>query len=143
MFSPSDKERMSRRTSFAKVTKQYLASLDLVFDKSTHFNPYAGKSFDLFGFADWIAVDPVKKQIIAIQETSISNKSARIKKILAEQRALAWVLAGGKIWVLCWKKVARTSIHGRMKTFFDPFLFYVIEEDFLENRYGIRNGPET
>jgi hypothetical protein len=69
---------------------------------------------DFLGFADLIAVFPGAMvngchkygKIVAIQVTSASNHSARLKKIAAEPRAKDWITAGGMIELHSWKKVA-------------------------------------
>lgn len=61
---------------------------------------------DLFGVIDIIAITP-ERQIIGIQATGDSvsgNVSTRKHKILAEPRALAWLLTGARLEVWGWGK---------------------------------------
>jgi len=66
-----------------------------------------GKRQDLFDFIDVVAVGD--GQIIAIQTTSTSGQGARYIKIVAEcaEAAQAWLAAGGKIFIVGWKKYAQ------------------------------------
>lgn len=68
-----------------------------------HWNAFARKRQDLFGFADLIAFGT--DRVALIQVTSYSNMSARVKKILASDIARSW-LAGRcrTIIVHGWKK---------------------------------------
>ncbi len=69
--------------------------------------PQARIRQDLFGFIDLVAMDG--KCIYGIQSTSGSNLSARLKKIGAEPRALAFVESGGRILVQGWRKLKKTG----------------------------------
>lgn len=72
-----------------------------------HWNPFAKIRIDLFGFIDILAIKP--DEIIGIQTTSDSGRSARRKKIQDSELAKDWVKAGGKIVLTTWgkKKVKR------------------------------------
>ena len=67
------------------------------------WNQWAKIRQDLFGFADLVSIK-AGEGIVAVQVTTKSNMSARVKKILSEPRALVWVQAGGKIEVHGWAK---------------------------------------
>jgi hypothetical protein len=69
--------------------------------------PQARIRQDLFGFIDLVAMDG--KCIYGIQSTSGSNLSARLKKIGAEPRALAFLESGGRILVQGWRKLKKTG----------------------------------
>lgn len=68
-----------------------------------HWNAFARRRQDLFGFIDIVAVG---NQTVGIQCTSASNMSARIKKIREEHGDRLQVLkqAGWRIEVWGWKK---------------------------------------
>jgi hypothetical protein len=67
-----------------------------------YWNGFIGIRVDLFGWIDLIAIKP--GVIMAVQTTSASNQSARVKKIRSLPSSKAWLDAGGKIWVMGWKK---------------------------------------
>jgi hypothetical protein len=79
------------------------------------WNQYAGIRQDLFGVFDIIAVQdkPTSSMVVipcstwgilAVQCTSASNHSARVKKIIESPKAFSWMLAGGRIQVWSWRK---------------------------------------
>ena len=70
------------------------------------WNPHSRTRHDLFGFADVLAVSP-QGRIVAIQVTSGSNVSARVKKIAGEPRSRVWLAAGGHVQVHGWRKLKR------------------------------------
>ena len=73
--------------------------------------PY-GKRFDLFGFIDLIAMDG--DVTTAIQATSASNVSARVKKILSIPEAQQWVSGPNRhLIVIGWKKYAK-RVNGKL-----------------------------
>lgn len=69
-----------------------------------HWNPYAKVRQDLFGFIDILAL--CGDSLLAIQTTTGSNVSARIKKIQALQAAQLWLESNNrKIIVHGWTKM--------------------------------------
>lgn len=76
-----------------------------------HWNSFARRRIDLFGFADIVVLTP--GSIVAVQVTAGSSHAARRKKILAEPRALAWIRAGGvlELW-----SFAKQGARGERKT---------------------------
>jgi hypothetical protein len=67
-----------------------------------HFNQWAKVRIDLYGFVDLLAIR--ENEILAVQTTSRSNMSARIKKILAHENYPKVKSAGIKIRVDGWAK---------------------------------------
>lgn len=88
-----------------KKTRELAEQRGWLIDSAESFNPYSGRKKDLFGFIDLVALDG--KTIIAIQATSGSNTSARVKKILEDttKEAEAWIKSGGRILVISWRKL--------------------------------------
>lgn len=70
------------------------------------WNSFAKVRQDLFGFIDIVCVHPMEdiKGVVGIQTTTRANMLARIQKIQAEQKAVHWLNAGGKITVHGWSK---------------------------------------
>ena len=68
-----------------------------------HWNQFAKRRVDLFGFIDIVAL--IGPNTIGIQCTSGDNHAARRTKILAEPKALAWLKAGNLIEVHSWSKL--------------------------------------
>ena len=65
--------------------------------------PGANIRKDLFGFIDLMAIKD--EQTLAVQATSYSNISARVKKIEASDYFAAVRKANWSIWVIGWRKV--------------------------------------
>lgn len=82
---------------------------------------------DLFNFADIIAIQEGEPHLL-VQTTSGSNSQARVKKILAEPRALLWVRSGGRIDVHGWRKLLRKR--GGKAKYWSPLITEVREEMF-------------
>ena len=66
-----------------------------------HWNQYARIRQDLFGFVDVLAVS---ERMLAIQTTSGTNVSKRVKKIIELEAAREWLEAGHRIVVHGWAK---------------------------------------
>jgi hypothetical protein len=78
--------------------------------------PQTMQRIDAFGFIDLIAIHggsinmdlrtvyEYAPHILAVQSTTGTNLAARLAKILAEERALTWLRAGGLIVIHGWSK---------------------------------------
>jgi hypothetical protein len=91
------------------LTKKLLLAQGLKVGKVESFNIFAGTHGhrnDLFGFIDYIAINPTHPAIIGVQSTSHAQKGPHLKKITIQRRqeALDWLAAGGLIWLITWKK---------------------------------------
>jgi len=72
--------------------------------KTEYWCSFSRKRKDLLGFIDVLAFD--ENEIIGIQDTSVGNMKARIKKILASPLAWDWLQDESRtIIVLGWEKV--------------------------------------
>jgi hypothetical protein len=71
------------------------------------WNSFAKIRQDLFGFIDVVVADG--SNILGIQTTSGDNFAARLEKIKAEPRALAWLNSGGRIFIHGWRKLKATG----------------------------------
>lgn len=88
-------------------TLKYLKDKGLPCQVVEHFNHWAKVRNDLFGFIDILALDLENKQCVGIQVTTASNKSNRIKKILASPLLHAVKGCGIKVEVHAWKKISK------------------------------------
>lgn len=68
-----------------------------------HWNPFARIRQDLFGFADLIAFK-THMPILLVQTTGDGHLQDRVKKILANPIAKAWIESGHEIRVESWGK---------------------------------------
>lgn len=78
------------------------------------WNPHANIRQDLFGWIDIIAIKP--GQILAVQATSYSNHSARVKKLKTERQEQVgeWLSAGGLAEVWSWRSKQRVLKDGTL-----------------------------
>ena len=90
-------------------TMEHMRKEGLVVAMVERRNPHAMIRQDLFGFADLIAMRP-GAGIIAVQATSMGNRTSRITKIIAEPRAKLWLASGGRIQVWGWRKLTRGMV---------------------------------
>lgn len=73
------------------------------------WNPHARIRQDLYGFIDILALRG--SETLAVQATSYTNMSARIKKIAEIETVAAVREAGWTIWVIGWRKVNNRWTH--------------------------------
>lgn len=101
-----------------------------------HFNAYAGKTNDLFGFADLIATSPSEKKTVLIQTTTSSNLSARRNKIQSMIEAVLCLDSGLEIVIVHWsaKTELYTDARGTLRshTLYVPRLEFVLKESCSE-----------
>ena len=126
------KRRRSSMTPTAR-TLNYLRSQGVMCQRADHYNTFARKSFDLFGFIDVVALDVERKQIIGIQVTSGASVSTRIRKIKEEEdileAALNWLRCGGAVQVWGWRKVK--AKRGGKAMVWEPRVVELSEDDLL------------
>jgi carbonic anhydrase len=68
-----------------------------------HYSTFTRRRHDLFGFVDILAIR--KGETLAVQTTSASNVSARVRKIADHENVAAVRDAGWRIVVHGWRKV--------------------------------------
>jgi Trm5-related predicted tRNA methylase len=73
------------------------------------WNPHARIRQDLYGFIDILALRG--SETLAVQATSYTNMSSRIKKIAEIETVAAVREAGWTIWVIGWRKVNNRWTH--------------------------------
>lgn len=110
------------------MTERLLVSNGWLCDITESHNVYSGWSKDFLNFADFIATSPAKRKTAAIQVTTDSNKGARLKKILSSINAYLWILGGGEVWVISWRKAVIGS-----EVIWVPKRLRVSEKDFSQN----------
>ena len=89
-----------------KLTREYLKAGGYVVDKAESYNAIIKRKKDLFGFIDYMAIHPIKKTILAVQTTSKSNLSTRIKKAEGLPAYWHWLRTGSKVAFHGWYKEA-------------------------------------
>lgn len=102
---------MKKGISNTSRTLEFIRSQGWIADKVEQWNPYAGKfgqRKDMFGFADIVALG--ENSIIAIQSCGQAFSEHNNKIItdeFASPNALKWLLCGGRIMLIGWRKVKR------------------------------------
>lgn len=76
-----------------------------------HWNPFAHKRQDLFGFADLVWLDMEHNQIVAVQVVN-THLQDHVDKINQSEAARAWRSCGGRIEIHDWKKTAGVKKDG-------------------------------
>lgn len=74
--------------------KKYFVDNGYICGYVEKWNPHVGEHGirqDLFGFADLLVFHPDRPGCILVQSTSGSNHASRVHKILANEKAKAWV----------------------------------------------------
>ncbi len=89
-------------TSPTQRSLKYLRDLGYHVEIVEHYNFFAKKRYDLWGFSDLLAIKP--NEILAVQTTSGSNVSARVKKINNHENVVKVRQAGIRIHVHGWAK---------------------------------------
>lgn len=89
--------------SSTALTEAYLKAKGYTVGKTEHWNSFAHRRVDLFGFIDQIAVG--NGQIVGVQATTLTEKQRHLDKIYAESRAREWLKNGGKILLICWRQL--------------------------------------
>lgn len=95
---------------FNGMTERLLLSNGYLCDCTESYNMYSGHSKDFLNFADFIAVSRASSDgripgvMVAIQVTSSSNVASRRRKIYDSIEAYHWMLGGGRIWIISWKR---------------------------------------
>lgn len=82
-----------------KLTRTHLEKLGYKVDKAESYNHHTKRKKDLFKFIDFVAIHPQKKELLAIQTTSKSNLSTRIKKAenLESKAFWHWLATGNPV----------------------------------------------
>lgn len=70
-----------------------------------HYNSFAHRRQDLYGFIDIVGIHENETGVLGIQTTSKSNMSARILKIKKEPVAKIWLAGGNRIIIDGWEKL--------------------------------------
>jgi hypothetical protein len=90
------------KTSPTQRSLQLMRDRGCLAEVVERWNPHSRTRHDLWGFVDIICLDD--NQVIAVQSTSRSNMSARIRKIEEHENLAAVLRAGIQIVVHGWKK---------------------------------------
>jgi hypothetical protein len=88
---------------------------------------------DLFGFIDIIAMDADNSRLIAVQSFG-TDFQAHYRKITTEKRtdALLWLMSGGKLWLVGWRKLKRKNKDGNWSksSYWTPRIYPMTLVDF-------------
>jgi hypothetical protein len=101
---------MAKRILYTQRTLKELRKRGLVCGIVERFNQFGGQfgvRIDLFGFVDLLAMDIIRRKIVAIQSTGQHGHAAHKKKIVGECRknAKLWLRCGGLIELWSWRKL--------------------------------------
>lgn len=71
-----------------------------------HYNPYARRKFDLYGFLDIVALHPEHKGLLGIQTTTGDHLQERITKAKKISAFDLWIACGNRVQFHGWRKLA-------------------------------------
>lgn len=89
--------------SITSLTKQLFEEHGYCVGKTEHWNSFAHKKFDLFNFADCVAIK-MNLPIIAIQITTTAHANERKDKIEGIEEARIWA-SFGWVMICTWRKL--------------------------------------
>lgn len=119
-------------------TMVYLRKFWSIVEKTEHWNQYSRRRNDLFGFIDVLAME--NSAMLAVQATSTSNMGARVKKILASDKAWHWIQDyNRRIVVMGWKKYTK-PVAG---LYWRPTFKELFKRDFVQARGKRQDGDRT
>ena len=97
-------------------TLNHFKARDWVHGRVEFYNPKTQRSRDFLGFVDVLAIDPDRLGSLAIQVTSYSNISARVRKICDDpetrRKAAAWLRSKNRLEVWGWKEFDKIEMSG-------------------------------
>jgi len=94
---------------------KYLRDRSYIADVSEHWNPFAKRRKDLFGFIDIVGIG--YGHLLAVQTTTGSNVSERVKKISKLPAAKAWLRSGNEIEIHGWRKLKKGRVKWQPKVY--------------------------
>lgn len=77
------------------------------------WNAFAKIRIDVFGFGDLLAINPNEGEIILVQCCAGASHAARKTKIINIPEAADWIMAGGLILLLSFRKNAKGRYDAR------------------------------
>lgn len=95
---------MAKKTSPTVRSKALLTEMGYAVGIVEHYNYFARRRIDLFGCIDMVAVKATENGVLAIQTTTSSNVSARLKKAVEIPEVKIWLEAGNRFEVHGWSK---------------------------------------
>lgn len=110
-------------TSPTQRTLALLRKLGYTVAVTERWNAFSRTRLDLFGFIDLIAIR--EGEILGVQATSGTNVSARVEKIRGLTTYREWLLAGGRIIVIGWRKA---GARGKRKAWAPRFVEVTMDD---------------
>lgn len=119
-------KRKATRVNYTQMTLKALRAEGFTVEKVEHWNPFANRRVDAFGFIDIIALRP-GTGIVAIQSTGPSGHAEHRKKIVANEFAAVWLDCGGSIELWSWHQ--RPVVKGGKRLIWQPRIENITHED--------------
>ncbi len=102
------RKKRKRLTTLGLTRKLYRGLGYRVGEVERHFG---GRTYDLFGFIDLVAIRPDRTGVLGLQPTAWSKVRAHVRKILLLGAAQDWLKAGNRIAVIGWKRGNERQLH--------------------------------
>ena len=104
-LDPGKKRLKAKPGKRAKQRSMELLRKDgFLVGNAEYWSQYAGKTIDLFGFIDLVALDIENNKIIAVQVTK-GKLPEHIEKIRGIKASAAWLACGGEIVIHHWREL--------------------------------------
>ena len=94
----------------AKRTMAYLREAGWTVAKVELYNHFCRQRFDMFGFADLVAIRADRKGALAVQSAAMANEKDHIDKVRDNEILKMWLNCGNAFWLVCWGK---RQVNGR------------------------------
>ena len=96
-------------------------------DIAESYNAFIKKRKDLYKFIDLVGLHPDKQGVLAVQTTSGSNITARVKKAEALPAYWLWLKCGNVVEFHGWRKLLK--VRGVKQKIWVPKIIRVTKED--------------
>lgn len=99
---------MAKKTNFSPLVKRIFADFPVI-EKTEHFNSFSMRKVDLLGVGDFLLID--EGNLILLQVTDSTSQSAHKRKIEKSDKLPYWLSAGGRFWMVYFKKPKHRWVH--------------------------------
>jgi hypothetical protein len=87
-----------------KLSRKNLKDRGFIIDTAESYNAFSKRSKDLYQFIDIVGLHPARSGVLAVQATSKSNLSTRVKKAQSLEAYWMWLACGNTVEFHGWHK---------------------------------------
>lgn len=104
-----------RKADLNPLQRRWFEREGWVYARVETANAWGGMTSDLWGFADYLAANPERREILLVQVTTAHNANARIAKAQKAPELGAWLAAGGRFQVHAWSQPGGAGTRWEMR----------------------------